>query len=453
MSAHFKDEILDRLARRVNVAQFVSFGPDLGQRFAWIRSHEPNSRFASLDEAIGALLAASPEGRVNIRCYEPDNPKSREFLYGQGDREEVAALLRRLGGEGLYTIVNETVDIEDGGVSGVAYGGALEFAPGDTPRAVEKPGTASFPRALGLRVLETVYGFAPSLPARTEQRVEWSLHPLRRGVLAEHTIIWEVENAGPPPGEVRIAWPNRFSRHLGDKAFGLVLAHAVGLPVPKTLALPRALPPFSFGTDTGSQETWLRTCPHEQVPGFFPTRRGWTDPYRLMQEHDPSGDAIASILAQQGVEARFSGALVATPEGDPVIEGVAGRGDDFMIGRKAPEELPHDVAGAVRSLFHRASTTFGAVRFEWAYDGARPWVLQMHRGATLSIGRTIVPGTARAYRHFDVEQGIDALRRLIEEVQGNGDGIVLIGRVGVTSHFGDLLRRAQIPSRIEEPGE
>jgi hypothetical protein len=33
------------------------------------------------------------------------------------------------------------VDIEDGGVSGVAYGDMLEFAPGDTPRYVEKPGT------------------------------------------------------------------------------------------------------------------------------------------------------------------------------------------------------------------------------------------------------------------------------------------------------------------------
>ena len=40
---------------------------------------------------------------------------------------------------------------------------------------------------------------------------------------------------------------------------------------------------------------------------------------------------------------------------------------------------------------------------------------------------------------------------LIARIEGTGEGVVLIGHVGVTSHFGDLLRRARIPSRIEEP--
>jgi hypothetical protein len=35
-------------------------------------------------------------------------------------------------------------------------------------------------------------------------------------------------------------------------------------------------------------------------------------------------------------------------------------------------------------------------------------------------------------------------------LQGTGEGIVLAGRVGITSHLGDLLRRARIPSRIED---
>jgi hypothetical protein len=51
-----------------------------------------------------------------------------------------------------------------------------------------------------------------------------------------------------------------------------------------------------------------------------------------------------------------------------------------------------------------------------------------------------------------VAEGIGALRELIAGVDGSGDGVVLVGRVGVTSHFGDLLRRARVPSRIEEPG-
>ena len=110
---------------------------------------------------------------------------------------EILAELRRLSGEGLYTILNETVDVQDGGVSGVAFGDALEFAPGDTPRCVEKPETAGLPRDLGVRLLETVYGFRPNLPAKTVQRVEFSLHPIRRGYRGEHTILWEVEEPGP----------------------------------------------------------------------------------------------------------------------------------------------------------------------------------------------------------------------------------------------------------------
>ena len=39
---HYKDAILDALARESNVAEFVSFAPDLAQRYAWIRGFPPN---------------------------------------------------------------------------------------------------------------------------------------------------------------------------------------------------------------------------------------------------------------------------------------------------------------------------------------------------------------------------------------------------------------------------
>jgi hypothetical protein len=450
MAGHFKDDILDRLARQGNVAQFVSFGPDLGVRHAWIRGLPPGERFASPEEAVGALLAASPEGSVNIRSWQPDNSKSRSFLYGRREPEEILGELRRLAADGLYTILNETVDVEDGGVSGVAFGDLLEFAPGDTPRCVEKPGACALPRDLGLKVLETVYRFQPALPERREARVEWSLHPLRRGYRREHTILWETETPGPPPGAPRIEWPHRFSRHLGDKAFGLVIADALGLSVPRTMVFPRRVAAFAFGTGTASHETWLRTCPLEQIPGRFTTHRGWIDPFRLLRDEDPEGDAIASVLAQEGVDARHSGALLAGPDGEPLVEGVAGRGDDFMLGRRPPEELPAGVESSLKDLYRRAAGRLGAVRFEWVHDGARPWIVQLHRGAAVSSGRVVFPGDAERDHPLKISQGIDALRELIAKVQGTGDGIVLLGRVGVTSHFGDLLRRARIPSRIEE---
>ena len=452
-AAHHKDQVLDGLARRGNVAQCVSFDPALRQRFARVRGHEPNADFGSPGAAVAALLAASPEGSVNIRSYEPHDAKSREFLYGLRDPDAVLAALRRLSGQGLHTIVNETVDVDDGGVSGVAYGAVVEFAPGDTPRAVEKPGTAALTRELAGAVFGAVYGFRPALPDDPALRVEFSLHPLRRGFRHEHTILWEVEEApGGAPSEAHVAWPNRFSRMLGDKAYGLLVADALGLRVPRTQAFPRRTAPFAFGRDTGVAEPWIRTCPAEQVPGTFTTRRGWLDPYRLMADEDPDGTRIASILAQQGVDAKHSGALIAQPDGEPLLEGVRGFGEGFMVGERAPEPLPPGVAADVLDVYRQASAALGPVRFEWVHDGHRAWVVQLHRGASATSGRTIFPGEAARWHRFDVAGGIGALRELIAAVGGGGDGVVLVGRVGVTSHFGDLLRRARVPSRIEDPG-
>ncbi|HET7232293.1 MAG TPA: hypothetical protein VFJ16_19965 [Longimicrobium sp.] len=450
-TGHHKDEILDRLARHANVAQFVSFGPDLAQRFAWVHGHEPNARFASLEAGVAAILAAAPEGSVNVRSFQPFNAKSREFIYGLKDAGEVASTVRRLAAEGLYTIVNETVDVNDGGVSGVAHGSVIEFAPGDTPRAVEKPGTAALERGMAIRAFEAVYGFRPALPDAPELRVEFSIHPLRRGVRHDHTIVWEEEEIPGGPAEAHTAWPNLFSRMLGDKAFGLLVAWLTGLPVPQTTVFPRRTAAFTFGEPTGIVEPWLRTCPTEQMPGKFTTTHGWTDPYALMQREDPGGTAIASILSQRGVDARFSGALISQPDGSVQVEGVHGFGDPFMVGDAAPEPLPPEIEADIRALYDRAHAVLGPVRFEWVHDGARAWVVQLHRGASVTQGRTIFPGDAASWHRFDVSRGIGALRELIAGLNGGGEGVVLVGRVGVTSHFGDLLRRARIPSRIEEP--
>ena len=96
---HFKDEVLDVLARRWNVAQFASFGPDLRQRFARIHRHTPNHRFKTTEDAVQAILAASLEASVNVRSFQPENPKSREFVYGIRSADEVLRHLRRLAAE------------------------------------------------------------------------------------------------------------------------------------------------------------------------------------------------------------------------------------------------------------------------------------------------------------------------------------------------------------------
>ncbi|HWB22764.1 MAG TPA: hypothetical protein VG652_07730 [Gaiellaceae bacterium] len=402
-------------------------------------------------ENVAVILARADEGSVNIRAFDPKQPKSHEFIYGLTDPLLVTQHVTRLAETGLYTIVNETIDVGDGGVSGVSLGGLLEFAPGDTPRCVEKPGIASLPQALGLRLLETVYGFRPDLDYPDRLRTEFSIHPLRRGVRRSHTIIWEQEYVEGVTLEPSWVWPNRFSRHIGDKTFGLLIADALGLHVPLTTVVARNVAPFKFGRPTGINETWIRTAPAEQQPGRFTTRRGWVDPFLLLAEEDPD-TSIAAILAQRGIEPLYSGAAAAaTVAASALIEGVRGSGEAFMLGEIAPEPLPSEVVRDVRGVLTVALNQLGPVRIEWVHDGELAWIVQLHRGPIESRGRMIYPGTPVNEHIFEVDRGLESLRELVKDVQGSGDGIVLLGNIGITSHLGDVLRRARIPSRIQSP--
>lgn len=344
-----KDEILDSLADSANVAQFVAFRPDSHgqpvQSHARIAGTAPNCRFDTVRAGIAALLAAAQEGSVNIRSYEPESPRSREFIYGLTDADMVVETLVRLSSEGLHTIVNETIDVADGGVSGVLQGDIAEFAPDDTPRCVEKPGVASMPISLARRLLETVYGF--EIPDMfSGDRVEFSIHPHRRGTRRQHILLWEREPGAVAPHAPVLRWPNRFSRHIGDKAFGLLVAHLLGQRVPETLVIGRRVAPFRFGTSTGLHETWFRTCPAEPVPGHFTTMPGWPDPFLLLAREDETGVQISSVLSQAAVDARYSGATIVGPQG-LVVEGRSGSGDGYMLGALPPETLPDNVLAAV----------------------------------------------------------------------------------------------------------
>jgi hypothetical protein len=85
---------------------------------------------------------------------------------------------------------------------------------------------------------------------------------------------------------------------------------------------------------------------------------------------------------------------------------------------------------------------------EWVDDGSRTWVVQLHSGATVARGRTIYPGHARVFHRFDTSEGLPALYRLIDSIDRGTDGIILAGNIGMTSHMGDVLRRAKIPSML-----
>jgi len=444
-----KDEILDALAERGNVAQFVAFRPGHSgapeQSFCRLIGLAPNMRFPNKREAIAALLERAPERSVNVRSFLPESPRSQEFIYGLKSVDDVLQALERLSTDGLHTIVNETVDVADGGVSGVAQGDVIEFSPDDTPRCVEKPGVASLPFELAAQLLETVYGFRPDLP-RENARLEFSIHPRKRGTRGQHTLLWEYEENAPPAHGASMVWPNRFSRHIGDKAYGLLMAWLLGQKVPLTTVIGRRVAPFTFGHDTGSSENWTRTCPVEPEPGLFTTARGWLDPFALLNAEDPTGKRIASVLSQQAVPAQFAGAALSGSQG-LIVEGSMGDGDRFMLGIAPPVPLPAPVREQVKTLNDVLCRTLEAVRFEWVHDGVEPWIVQLHRGMTQSGGTAIVPGEASSWIPFEVRQGLEALRDLTRAIPAD-TGIELIGDVGFTSHIADVVRRSKVPTRI-----
>jgi hypothetical protein len=443
-----KDDRLASLAETGNVAQFVSFSPAQAELRHARLDGDPHPR--DLAAAVEALLVRAMDASVNVRSFTPEREKGCPFHYGLRSVDEVVALVHSLAAQGFHTILNETIDVHDGGVSGVALGGVVEFAPDDTPRAVEKPGVAVLPHALAVDLLRTVYGFAPDIPEQPGTRLEFSIHPTCRGYRRTHTLWWETEQVEPTLLGPPVVWPNRFSRHIGDKTFGLLMAHCLGHPVPATTVMARRVAPFQFGRPTGSGETWLRTCPTEQVPGQFTTLPHWSDPFALVAKEDPDGDALAAVLAQEGVLAEYSGATLPMRPGEPDrVEGVRGTGDDFMLGELAPERLPARIVDDVLATTGALAQHLGPVRIEWAHDGRQVWVLQMHIARRQNIvGDVLNPGEASTWIRFDVADGLETLRVLLAESTVGDIGIEIVGRIGLTSHVGDLIRKAGVPARF-----
>ncbi|TIP78163.1 MAG: hypothetical protein E5X58_43015, partial [Mesorhizobium sp.] len=156
-----KDETLDRLAETFNVAQFVSFAPAVGgpaQQFCRIAGFEANHQFESVADAIQALFERSSEGTVNVRSFSAQQSQSREFIYGVDTAAAAVTAVERMADEGAFTIVNETIDVSDGGISGVVMGDVVEFRPDMTPRGVENPGFARLPTDRAVQLFKTVYG-------------------------------------------------------------------------------------------------------------------------------------------------------------------------------------------------------------------------------------------------------------------------------------------------------
>ena len=230
--------------------------------------------------------------------------------------------------------------------------------------------------------------------------------------------------------------------------FGLLVASGEGYDVPLTKVLSRHLPPFSFGRSTGTDVSWIRTAPRVPTPGHFTTVRGWSDPFKLLAAEDPGGSKISSVLIQDEVHAEYSGALLTDVTGEPIIEGVPGHGDVLMLGGAAPGTLPNALRSRIRDLHSTIRRDFGSIRIEWVFDGEQVWILQLQQEAPKSSGTVIVDGDFSKEITFRAEAGLEELRVLTRELPTTGGAIRLVGNVGMTSHMADILRRANVASRL-----
>ncbi|MBZ2174074.1 hypothetical protein K8M07_02230 [Schnuerera sp. xch1] len=442
-----------------NIAQFISYAPGNEREPRFIHINEYNDKeYLSERELIIKLINSAPSKAINIRSYSLETMKGNKLIYNKNinDINEILTIIENNRKNNKYSIINENIDVNDGGVSGVALGEIIEFSPGDTPKCVDKDGVCLLPRYIGIDILEKIYGFRPEINFEPDYRVEFSIHPKRQGLRKEHTIIWEYEKYENINYEPMISWPNNFSKFIGDKAFGLLVADSLGLRVPKTTVISRNVSPFVFGKKTGLFEKWIRTCPVSKTPGKYYTGDSWIDPFELMNVEESKSNKkinIASILSQNAVEAKFSGASIIEEDIDnDIIEGVTGKGDAFMIGEEDYNNLPKEVIEEIKRTHNKIRSYYkylGKVSIEWVYDGKYVWIVQLNQLKSSGRKNVIVKGNPEKYIKFDVKNGLDALRKIIWDIKGKNIGIELIGNIGITSHFGDLLRLANIPSKLK----
>lgn len=487
-----KDEKLNKIADEFNIAQFASFEAYTGKmRFNNIKNFKPNFPFGNTLTCIIQIMDNSSYKTLNIRTFKDETSKSNPFVYGLNDIDEIEATIMGFIEQGYYVIISETIDVSDNGVSGVILGNTISFSPDATPRCVEGNNICTLPTSVGLFILKTVYNvnlfnvFQFDMnKTKFNQRIEFSVHPNRIGYKDDYYLIWEIEEVNwdtiQPFSINEIIWPNTFSKLLGDKVFGLLVAHTYDQNVPMTTVINKRIPPFTFGKSTDNNETWIRTCPSIPYPGRFTTVKNWKDPFMLLRKDESTftdDEYIPSIVSQKHITAKYSGAAI--PTGDNgnivIIEGVEGTGENFMLGSQDRCELPEIIKMKIERIFYRLKEKIGIIQFEWVCDfNETIWIVQLHKPKHFSKNEIIVvPPEVTNYIDVNTENGIGNLKDIIDYMQcmeKHGDlfnteilealnkdfsntvdepiGINLIGNVSVVSHFGDLLRKAQIPSKI-----
>ncbi len=457
-----RDERVLRIQHTHNVAQFISLNDDFSVRICVFRDR----LFSTTDPkvALAFLFEHALDHRVNVRIFKPSTSTGALFFSDIASIEHVFAILTEHKIEGGYSIISETIDLNDGGVAGALYGDVVEFRQGSTPKFVDQQRHGLFPqmqKRAAERMLSVVYGSDIDFSMfNANVRVEFSTHPSGCGTQFKRFLLWDCYEVTPQRQAIpHLVWPNSFSEWMGDKCFGLLAAWSMGFLVPKTEAVlhPMSLkedencsrtrwtPPegLTFGEETGEPGFWTRTCPFRPTPGKYPTYKTRCDPLDVMLRLDPNGSVIRSCLVQQDVHAQYSGA--AQVSDDIVrIEGVQGEGSKLMMGTQSPEQLPTSVNQAVIKLSEELKSAFGPCRFEWAWQTNQVWLLQINQLQKQHPTITQFAEIRLGYLEFDPDLGLDELDRIISLAKRNDQDILVTKRVGLTSHVCELLNRSKL---------
>jgi hypothetical protein len=157
---------------------------------------------------------------------------------------------------------------------------------------------------------------------------------------------------------------------------------------------------------------------------------------------------ISSVLIQDEVPAIYSGGSLTQVDQSVYIEAKRGFSDRLMLGEEGPDvSIRRNVRDLVEKTHLELMRLFGSVRVEWAYFDSKIWILQLQQEEAISKNNIIVPGNPIVSHDFNVREGLESLRLLVQSLKDTQEGINLVGDIGMTSHMADILREYNIPSR------
>lgn len=462
-----KGDRLITLSQHYNVSKFIIVDKELKVTYQGFNLDQDYR--SNLHLAVAELLKASNLCKVNIRSFKNDSDKGSRFVMGLDMTGSIIKVLEENAAEGLTSIVNEWIDPSDTGVSGVILGGSIiSFSPDNTSRCVESGGCCTLPADVGCNLLKKVYDVDLTyLKAISKSsRIEFSVHPNKVGTHEERTVIWDIEDIDPSLSlpEPRIYYPNNFSKLIGNKIFGLCIADIMfsgqlNIPIGEVHNR-RLVGTFTVGKLPKDLKKYkrikfrLRTAPAIKEPGKFPDLGDLGELLNIFKFNKEEFRNISSGLRQIEIPARYAGSALISEKGI-LLEGVSCSGEDFMLGRVAPVELPRNIKLLLERKFNiilRSIQLFsGNIKIEWVIDPeGNVWVVQfdLEKANDLPCKDIIYKGKASNVIDFECSRGLEELREIVNNIE-EGEGIRLLGNVGVLSHFGDILREKKIPSSIE----